>query len=444
MPMACNVIVNNCPLSLFGTVKLDCGTGDTFVCNTGAAIWALDWLVDSNVLAVGGFKTRGIHVMFDNLWCIDEHHVLGAPVVYPSNIQFWDASKGSMLSCMLHMHGCVWDLAWAPRNFKTAERTGFLAACFGDGKARVYDIPSSACGYFSEPPVLFEAEIPDTLLWRAAWSPDCTKIAFGCTLGTVSVWSVERGLLLYCFQAHDTALRSLQWCDSLLSEHFEQEPRCDIILTSGNDGKVCVWDVRDIMSSMMLFRARGISASLPTLLAPVNACKWSIEWNACIIQDNETVRWLRPGRSRSSSAASVDCTNGPGFWTLAATNHDGVVWDLDVSRMLPFSASAGSGGIVRISNLNRMGQRINKPLDVTAYRLVQAGKSDAELSFEFREDKSLSIRKNNKKMKAVDTVTVLADPLVAIHKIIWSRDPERACCIATGGSSGLLRIEDVS
>lgn len=168
-----------------------------------------------------------------------------------------------MVSCMLHSHGCVWDLSWAPRNYSSDARLGFLSACFGDGKARVYDI-SKTIDYFTDAPVIFEAEIPDTLLWRSSWSPDCTKIAFGCTLGTISVWSVKQGSILYCFQAHDTVIRSLQWCDSLLSaerssaETDEADPKHNVILSSGNEGKVCVWDVRDVFTPMQLFRARGI------------------------------------------------------------------------------------------------------------------------------------------------------------------------------------------
>jgi hypothetical protein len=65
--MACSAIVNSLPAVLFTSVSIisDKGNGDdlknAFVCNTGSAIWALDWLVDSSILAVGGFKNRGIY-----------------------------------------------------------------------------------------------------------------------------------------------------------------------------------------------------------------------------------------------------------------------------------------------------------------------------------------------------------------------------------------------
>jgi hypothetical protein len=49
-----------------------------------------------------------------------------------------------------------------------------------------------------------------------------------------------------------------------------------------------------------------------------------------------------------------------------------------------------------------------------------------------------------KKITAMDSLTVLADPLLAIHKVVWSRDSENSCFVASGGASGLLRIEDVA
>lgn len=42
-----------------------------------------------------------------------------------------------------------------------------------------------------------------------------------------------------------------------------------------------------------------------------------------------------------------------------------------MSRYVPFSASAGSDGLVRVSNLMRMNQRTNKPLLVTLYQLLR-------------------------------------------------------------------------
>jgi hypothetical protein len=47
-----------------------------------------------------------------------------------------------------------------------------------------------------------------------------------------------------------------------------------------------------------------------------------------------------------------------------------------------------------------------------------------------------------KKVTALDSLTVLADPLLAIHKVVWSRDAAKACMVASGGASGLLRIEN--
>jgi hypothetical protein len=79
-------------------------------------------------------------------------------------------------ACFIKTAVYVWDLSWAPRDYSSASRLGFLAACFGDGKARIYDISTSP-DYFTDAPIIFESKIPDTLLWRASCSPDCTKVA---------------------------------------------------------------------------------------------------------------------------------------------------------------------------------------------------------------------------------------------------------------------------
>jgi hypothetical protein len=72
--MACSAFVNSLPVVLFTSVSILStpeGDGDdvknAFVCNTGSAIWALDWLVDSSILAVGGFKNRGLNQPLTNL-----------------------------------------------------------------------------------------------------------------------------------------------------------------------------------------------------------------------------------------------------------------------------------------------------------------------------------------------------------------------------------------
>jgi hypothetical protein len=123
-----------------------------------------------------------------------------------------------------------------------------------------------------------------------------------------------------------------------------------------------------------------------TVSAPVNSAKWSVEWNAFILQDNENVRWLRPGeRSKGASKfVTTDSSIGPSFSTQSTTIHEGIVWDLDVSRFIPFSASAGSDGLVRVSNLNRMNQRSYKPVLVTLYQ-IQRDDGDEELGFYYKD-----------------------------------------------------------
>jgi hypothetical protein len=136
-----------------------------WILQTGGAVWGLDFAPLSStslsqlssILAVGGLKDT-----------LNEHHVVGRRMEpyferdprMASSIQIWSvpsldsitstSSKSgptkphvSLLLC--HDFGVVYDLKWNPFDLigeDDQERLGYLAATFGDGSCRVFDVPN--------------------------------------------------------------------------------------------------------------------------------------------------------------------------------------------------------------------------------------------------------------------------------------------------------------
>ncbi|GMF42481.1 unnamed protein product [Phytophthora fragariaefolia] len=120
-----------------------------------------------------------------------------------------------------HESGVAWDLQWCPliKKFPKTERReqlmGILAACFGDGSMRVFEIPEvpenmllqGICknGVVEKNVPVVVARLPRILQLSVQWSPHkWNMLLTGGSDGTLlfPFLFLERGMLIFCCQHH--------------------------------------------------------------------------------------------------------------------------------------------------------------------------------------------------------------------------------------------------
>ncbi|KAJ3110720.1 hypothetical protein HK098_000424 [Nowakowskiella sp. JEL0407] len=201
---------------------------------------------------------------------------------------------------------------------------------------------------------------------------------------------------------------------SLSSQH--------LMITSGNDGRLFLRDMRSIFNPMLLYRVRGF----------VTSCAWAANYGAVVFADGtNTVRYMVLGDQTGSSITEDDTMN---YRTMAMLVFSANVWCLDVSSYLPFAAACGADGAVRIGNVKRceLGLRRGIP-QFDLYKLSWNADSN-----EFKMSTCKETKANTKQYGVI-----LEPDEIAIHKISWC--PNRSCAsfLASGGRSGLVKIESV-
>uniref|UniRef100_A0A336LR52 CSON011310 protein n=1 Tax=Culicoides sonorensis TaxID=179676 RepID=A0A336LR52_CULSO len=71
-----------------------------------------------------------------------------------------------------------------------------------------------------------------------AWAPDSSKVASSCKAGEIRIWAAEDGTLLgKPLQGHKKWITALSW------EPYHSNPDCRMIVSSGHDGDVRIWDI---------------------------------------------------------------------------------------------------------------------------------------------------------------------------------------------------------
>ncbi|EGZ22532.1 hypothetical protein PHYSODRAFT_464205, partial [Phytophthora sojae] len=209
-------------------------------------------------------------------------HYYDVPESARSLIQIW-AVPPRMVYAIDHESGVAWDLQWCPlaKKFPKADRRqkimGILAACFGDGSMRVFEIPEVPEGMLQQEiskegvvenntPVVV-ARLPRILQLSVQWSPhNWNMLLTGGSDGSVSLWNVKSAISesdtvgnegsepdpiepQRRYQDADTigkqeafdwgcgwvAIRAVVW--SPFDEH--------LFATTGNDSVFKVWDIRE-------------------------------------------------------------------------------------------------------------------------------------------------------------------------------------------------------
>ncbi|KAJ3180634.1 hypothetical protein HK101_009949 [Irineochytrium annulatum] len=397
--------------------------------------------------------------------------------------------------CVYDLRWAPWGAYESVEHFKKDDaappdalpRLGLLAVCFGDGTMRVLNIPHpsalrqkvrvppNACLTVRIRKNLFRAQHPQSLLHRVAWgSFDC--LATGGIDGNITVWSLKDALLgitheeplrkspadmdidvdvgvdnsralqrmhlkpapiytvpipIVTFRAHDSSVRDVRWSDSTLvriEDGVPPKPPTDI-LSCGSDGRFVVHDLRDPWTRLQIYRARAIIQSIA----------WAPAANGLVFTDSDNgVRFMRPGEDDVYKTPTVK--DDEDSWrqrSYGVASHPACAWHIDTSAFIPFVVSVGADGSVKMSNLNRAGQRTQKACMQTLYKLEIHDGNVLRLT----EDIELELLQDVA-MKG-DPPTAFFPLDVAIQKVVFNRSRQCASWIATGGVYGFVRVESV-
>jgi transcription factor C subunit 6 len=202
----------------------------------------------------------------------EEHHIVGKRGSGVGMIQIWKIStdpdvKPHLEICIIHPWGACFDLKWWPMSEHEpadSARIGLLGGCFQDGTFRILCIPRwQVKEHSSEPMFLnvtkpwFTGDLEITNCLKFTWGGR-ESLAIGCTNGFLALYHVPSIIHGTClepiafFPGHDSFVRDLsfQGGSDPCAPHQ--------LLTSGADGRLLIWDTRDLFTSIPIFRTRGM------------------------------------------------------------------------------------------------------------------------------------------------------------------------------------------
>ncbi|TPX32341.1 hypothetical protein SmJEL517_g04544 [Synchytrium microbalum] len=464
-----------------------------YAINVGCAVWGMGWAPDPQYLAIAGYRGT-----------MNAHHILGRKqepqvpndVNMKGIIQFWslgsrvtDFTPSTELSrepklelCIAHDFGDVFDLEWCPYGGYESEamftskasgqnlrRLGLLAVSFGNGSTRVLSIPEPRalrralnvdeddesplyvhCNHF-----VLELTLPNAMLWKLSWGGH-SRLASGTTHGAILIWSMDEAVdqykkvldgqienveiepLSYAF-CHDGCVTALSFRDEL-SRIYDSEwrsrgtfdgsiPKPTQIISAGTDGRVLFHDTRMMSLHVQIARFRTFLSS----------CVFTSHHNMVLFADNEhVVRQTYMGLEDPKTAKSKEedeavINKNLSAWLMPSK---GFVWNLNCSKYLPFVAAASSDGTLRIGNFNRSALlRSTKPVVNLMYRLEWNEEQQLFVFVEGHEETSQVKGKPDHVIKSV------FPQHVTIQKAAWSANRVSASWLASGGRSGLVRLE---
>ncbi|KAI9092439.1 WD40-repeat-containing domain protein [Phlyctochytrium arcticum] len=330
-------------------------------------------------------------------------------------------------------------------------RLGLLAATFGDGSIRVFDIPHihilrNKFGHDSSSPIFvkpkrvyFTAIIPEALGVSISWGGG-GWLALGCSNGNISVWDIKAARTdltdndpLITFEGHDSSVRRIVWDANDAAEGIHKDHPTKII-SCGNDGRLQVRDVRDPWFCGTLYRIRAFMSGV----------SWVPEHSSLIFADEDGVVRVytmsdEEPKVLTQKNKTEDDENGGLFCllrTVIVGSHRACIWSLETSKFMPFLLAGGADGCVKFSNYLRSQRRSVRPVQYVLYRLNYDPSTDTYI---FMEELPCELPQAPSRAENVALEYYL--PEVAIQKVAWNPNESCASWVASGGTSGLVRIE---
>ncbi|KAI9219222.1 WD40-repeat-containing domain protein [Blastocladiella britannica] len=425
----------------------------------GGSVWGASWL--GSYLAVGGYKDT------------NSHYVVGERIQEANTIQIWHvplASAGSSTSAsstsaagkskrrqkmsrdhddddvddaddntngtnkkngsapasprlallLEHQWGPCFNLEWWPGSASsvhdnTSPLLGILGGCFGDGAFRLLAVPRPTPD-IDEPvvlqvqSVLMKAYRPDTTYFCFTFGGD-RRVALGCANGFITIYDIPWALAnpvdpepMAHFPAHDAFVRDVSF------ESGAEVP--NVLSTSGADGRLNVWDLRDLFVPIPLFRARAFLMS----------CEWSKCADSVYFADSDhALRVYRMPDIRGSAVLLM---------------HRSTIWSQCTSAHHPFLVTASADGLVKAVNAHRVRHRVVKPASLLA---LSVSVIDPQGTFQYRDNLGYE-EFDGSLLKKEAGYVLKSDQRVALQTASWNPERRHAGWIAVGGANGIVSI----
>ncbi|KAA8915914.1 hypothetical protein TRICI_001928 [Trichomonascus ciferrii] len=401
------------------------------VLNAGAHVtsvrWAMDRESEFQYLAVGTLDQYGA----------PSAENIAAPEIgmfstqgYPSSIQIYQVSpnlEARLFSTISTDYGSPIHIRWRPvRVNRDATSIGIIAACFQDGKVRIFDIPESFSPegkpmHYKLYKPLREYGLEDDKITCVTWrTPEV--IAVGTADGFISEFDMsdtsEEGGSLPSFYTpwHTSAIVSI-------TAGFPDNQ--EFLFTSATDGFTRIVDVRDIRRSKTI-SARYKSYSTCTAYAPQLCSFLSLE-------DSFRCK-LAPIRKLSTIQAGG-----------SVTRHDGTIMAIGSSLLHPFVLSGAADGTLRIGNTVRR-TMVSKRQTTSVYRqgILWQFECSERLGQE-RVYRFVDLLKSEQINKpSLNERQVLYPAGSVITDVDWNPNVVAGNVYASGTSCGLIRLERLS
>jgi len=333
--------------------------------NVGGSIWGLDWCpvpsTDDQYLAVSA------HSMYSKV-----HSLLNGSAD-SGLIQIWHIGKLNkekkscvqprLSLCICHDYGPVYDIKWCPTGCYMKEdgrviRLGLLAVACGDGKVRLYSIPSP--DKFPQDDNVFVKLEPCLVLlphkqdsietiqtgacMSLSWQFTAKerKIAAGFADGCLRIWNPDTNsiflktdfngnpavLPIIQIDAHSFAVRSLSWCPY----------NSDLIATGSKDKTVKVFNIKEPCYPLFVFK-RGFPLNIEW---PIPRIGFFFTEDDCFNVTPTSARYMVLERLFKLVKDDKDTPH-------PTTRHNATVWSCSYNNYLDMMATCDIAGEVMVS-----------------------------------------------------------------------------------------------
>ncbi|CAJ0879021.1 11606_t:CDS:10 [Entrophospora sp. SA101] len=342
---------------------------------------------------------------------------------------------------ILNVGGSVWALDWCPNNDSSQTQciaigtykdtteelhpigrrqkdnlNWIIAISFGCGLIGIFAVPRSkyirdklnlsndieAPLYIKFTNPLLTLSIPHVIFRTISWGGN-QKIAAGCTNEILqakfnnNIIDPEVTSPIQFFRAHDSCIRQVVWNSHNDPTH---------ILSCGHDGRLQIIESRDPWMKNMFQRIRSFM---------MTAC-WPHHYGGIIFPDSEnTVRYIRMDDLKKSTGIIM---------------HYAPIWRISASYFHPFMASCSSDGSVKMTNICRLRDRQQKPIQVTLYRITYNKLTKIYTYWDNVKSTETTYTTVN-----VDNYNHFFQPEVSVQHVIWNPNFDSGTWIASGGSS---------
>ncbi|KAM6280087.1 general transcription factor 3C polypeptide 2 isoform 2-T2 [Porphyrio hochstetteri] len=468
----------------------------------GGPVWAMEWCPCPE----GSAATQ--HVALYCHGSMEETRSVAGLHRGPALLQLWalgtlqpepgSADRAGLAYAIAADHGCVWDMkfcpsgAWEPpttaRKHPQMCRLGLLAVAFSDGKVVLYALPHPGALRRSMRTQVKDGSVPKHLICKVqsiatlqvgsvqagnvsecgqcfslSWMP-CKPhhhLAAGFYDGTVAIWNLlttsllqcvrqpDGSLKLYpfrCFQAHDHAVRSIEWCKA----------DGNFLVTAGSDRKIKFWDLRRLyepINSIKRFLStevawllpyNGVTVAQDNCYASYGLCgihyidAGYLGFKAYFVAPRKGTVWSISGSDWLNAVVAGDITGE----LVAAVLPDLAVNPLNIKRssdrrfpvykadLLPCSPAGPEEGEKALPRTRRYGEMVT-----ASYLRFR----DTDL----RSFKNFPGREPMRRMHTQETKAELSLDrlqLEALHKVRFSPNLDAGAWLVSGGQAGIVRL----